>query len=279
MKRFLFLAMAVLAGCGENLTHPVAGSPAGEGGAGGAGQLSCLPNLDGKVEAAEFKAVLDTPVDYLVGNNRPVSLAGEVDPEGRRVWDFSKEYPDDGQITIAATGLDDKWFQASFPEGQWVAPADALGTTYGVYAADAQAVYLLGLASKEENPADNKKTLLVYDEKVAVYRFPLTPGSSWISVGKVSGATANGLPYSGSHKYEVKDDGAGMLRMPNLTFEQAHRVRTTLTITSNAGPEEIVRRQTGFVFECFGEVVRATAPDGEMNDDFGTAAELRRLKN
>lgn len=275
MKEALILAMAVLVGCGDNLTHPVYGA-----GGGGAGQLACLPNLDGRIDAAEFKAVLDTPVDYLVGNSRPVNLVGEVDAQGRRVWNFSKEYPDDGQITVQATALADKWYQASFPEGQWVAPADALGTIDGVYAADPQAVYLLGLASKEEDPADGKKTLLVYDEKVAVYRFPLTPGSSWISVGTVTGATANGLPYSGSHKYEIEDDGAGQLKLANLAFEQAHRVRTTLTIESAAAPDQtIVRRQTGFVFECFGEVVRATAADGEANPDFGTAAELRRLKN
>jgi hypothetical protein len=275
-RSLLILMMAVLAGCGENLTH----QNAVDAGTGGAGQLGCLPNLDGMIQATEFKAVLDTPVDYLVGADRPVSLAGEVDAKGRRSWDFSKAFADDRTIGIQATSLADKWYQASFPEGQWVAPADASGTIDGVYAADSQAVYLLGLASQEENPADGKKTLLVYDEKVAVYRFPLLPGTSWIAVGKVTGATANGLPYSGSHKYEIKDDGAGQLKLANLTFDQAHRVRTTLTIESTAAPDQpIVRRQTGFVFECFGEVVRATAPDGEMNDDFGTAAELRRLKN
>jgi hypothetical protein len=275
-RSLLIFMMAVLAGCGENLTHP----SAVDAGTGGEGQIGCLPNLDGMIQASEFKAVLDTPVDYLVGNGRPVNLVGEVDAQGHRQWDFSKAFQDDRTISVQATSLADKWYQSSFPEGQWVAPADASGTTDGVYAADSQAVYLLGLASKEENPADGKKTLLVYDEKVAVYRFPLVPGSSWISVGNVTGATANGLPYSGSHKYEVRDDGAGELQLANLTFDQAHRVRTTLTIESTAAPDQpIVRRQTGFVFECFGEVVRATAADGEMNDDFGTAAELRRLKN
>jgi hypothetical protein len=39
----------------------------------------------------------------------------------------------------------------------------------------------------------------------------------------------------------------------------------------------IVRRQVGWVFECFGEVARATAADNEPNDDFTTTAELRRL--
>ena len=33
----------------------------------------------------------------------------------------------------------------------------------------------------------------------------------------------------------------------------------------------------GFLFECFGEVARATSLDGETKDDFTTTSELRRL--
>mgnify|MGYP000997285483 FL=1 len=36
-------------------------------------------------------------------------------------------------------------------------------------------------------------------------------------------------------------------------------------------------RQSQFLFECFGEVVRATSAPGEKDDDFTTAAEVRRL--
>jgi hypothetical protein len=281
MKTFILsTVMLVLAGCGENLTHPLPGSPAGEGGAGGAGQLSCVPNLDGKIEAAEFKAVLNTPVDYLVGNNRTVDLHGKVDPEGHQVWDFSTDVSSDGVITVQATGLADRWYQSSFPGGQWVAPADALGTTDGVYAADAQAIYLLGLASAKEAPPE-QKTLLVYDQPVAVYRFPLVKGASWKSVGTFTNATAAGIyPVGGTHTYDIRDDLTGQLELTSFTLSQAHRIRTTLTITLTADPDHpIVKRQTGFVFECFGEVVRASSAPGEMNDDFTKAAELRRLKN
>jgi hypothetical protein len=31
------------------------------------------------------------------------------------------------------------------------------------------------------------------------------------------------------------------------------------------------------LFECYGEVARATAADGETNDDFINTSELRRL--
>jgi hypothetical protein len=38
-----------------------------------------------------------------------------------------------------------------------------------------------------------------------------------------------------------------------------------------------VTRQVSFMFECFGEIARATSLPGETNDDFTTAAEIRRF--
>lgn len=280
MKK-LSLALAasslLLAACGDNLTHPPDRSTYTETGSGG-NALTCVPNLDGKIDASELAAVLDVSVSYLIGKNRAVDLAGTNDGAGHKVWDFSKDYADDAKITIEAASVNGKWYQASFPDGQWVAPADAAESTEGVYSADDQAIYLHGLASKEENPAAPLgKTLIVYKEKVAVYRFPLAPGASWTSVGEVENALANGLPYTGTHTYEVKDDATGQLALHDLTFTQAHRIRTTLSITGPVGPDATVKRQTGFVYECFGEVLRATAAVNEPNEDFTQAAELRRL--
>ena len=280
MNKLTLLALAaasvVLAACGDNLTHPPDRSTYTETGSGG-NALTCLPNLDGKVSNEELAAALDISVSYLIGKNRAVDLVGVTDGSGKRVWDFSKDYADDAKIEIAATSLVGRWYQASFPDGQWVAPADAAESTEGVYSADDQAIYLHGLASKEENPAAPLgKTLIAYKQKVAVYRFPLELGASWISVGEVENAMANGLPYTGTHTYEVKDDGTGELQLHDFTFTQAHRIRTTLTITGPIGAD-VVKRQTGFVSECFGEVLRATAAVDEPNVDFTQAAELRRV--
>lgn len=274
---FLVACFACLAGCGDNLTVPTHPGYDG-GGGGGDGGLSCVPNLDGKVEASEFKAVLNTPVNYLVGMNRQVDLAGKKDSQGNLSWDFSQDFASDASITISAADLNGRWYQSSFPAGQWVSPSDLAGTIDGVYASDDQAVYLLGLASTVENPPSGK-TLLVYDAKVAVYRFPLEPGASWTSVGHVTNAIVGNLPYNGTHTYQIADDAIGQLALHSLTFAQAHRVRTTLTITAPAGPGTTVKRQTGFVFECFGEITRATAALNAPSDDFTMAAELRRLGN
>lgn len=144
-----------------------------------------------------------------------------------------------------------------------------------MYSADDAAIYLHGLASKNPD-GPGGKTLLAYDTKVAVYRFPLAKGSSWTSESTVTDAIVGNKPYSGTHSYAVRDDATGQLKLHDQTFTQVHRVRTTLTIENPQGAD-VVRRQTGFVFECFGEIVRATAKDDEPSDDFTTAAELRRL--
>ena len=53
-------------------------------------------------------------------------------------------------------------------------------------------------------------------------------------------------------------------------------MRTTLTVTPAAG-KAVSTRQTSFLFECFGEVARATSQNDETQDNFTTAAEVRRL--
>ena len=275
MKHLAILALGALcAGCGDNLSHP----PDRPDYTNDAGPLQCVPNLDGKIEAAELKTVLDVPVSYVVsppGQERAVDLVGETDGAGHSIWDFSQDFASDTKATISATALTDKWFQASFPNGQWVAPVDAGGSIEGIYSADDQAIYLHGIASKEEAPAAGK-TLVVYDAPVAVYRLPLVPGASWVSVGKAANAMINGLPYAGTDTYEAKDDATGQVLLHDFTFTQVHRLRTKVTLAPAAGATQVTR-QVSFMFECYGEVARVTSKTGEPNEDFTSAAEVRRL--
>jgi hypothetical protein len=85
-----------------------------------------------------------------------------------------------------------------------------------------------------------------------------------------------GLPYAGKDTYEITVDAAGSLDLPDITFSQALRVRTKVTVEPAAGMA-VVTRQASYVFECFGEVARVTSNNGEMNADFTTAAEVRRF--
>jgi hypothetical protein len=269
----LALAATLLAGC----TEPEISYPAIDGGA-DAGGFTCLPNLDGQLDVSELQAVIGVPVTYLVSapvTTPAVDLVGTVDAAGNTIWDFSESVSSDVSVTISAQELNGKWYQASFPAGQWVAPIDVGDTVEGVYSADSQAIYLQGLASTVEAPKVGK-TLLVYAEPVALYRFPLLPGSAFTSIGTVTGGTLRGLPYSGTDTYAVADDAIGQVSLHDYLFTQVHRVRTTAVVTPSAG-EAQVTRQVSFLFECFGEIVRATSKVGETNDNFTTAAELRRL--
>ncbi len=265
------LVLLALAGCAEPITYP----PPAEA---DAGPFTCLPNLDGQLDASELQAALNVPITYLVSapsTTQTVNLAGQVDSAGNRFWDFSQSLSSDVPTTIEATPLDGKWYGGSFPGGQWAAPIDAADTVEGVYSADSSAIYVLGLASTTQSPKEGQ-TLVVYGTPVALYRFPMTAGSSWTSTGTVMGGMLRGLPYAGTDTYAVTDVAVGQMLLHDYTFTQVHRVRTTATVSPSVGAAAVTR-QDQFLFECFGEVVRATSKVGETKDDFTTAAEVRRL--
>lgn len=268
------LPLLVLCACGENRTFPARGDyvPAPPA------PLACVPNLDGQIDANEIQAVTGVPVSFLInpaGSTRAVALAGEVDGSGRRSWPLSTDYADDQLLKVAASPLTGRWYAASFPQGQFVLPLDAAGRTESVFANDGANLLLLGFASTEAAPAEGK-TLLPYQAPVPVTRYPLTVGKTWVSVGEVRNGTVRGLPYAGRDTYRVTVAAAGQVQLADLTFTQALRVTTALTIEPSVGASQL-RRQSSWFFECFGEVARATSADGEQQDDFTTATELRRL--
>ncbi len=274
MKRSLITVALLLAACGENRTIPTKEAYV----APTLAPLECVPNLDGRIDVTELKAAIGIPVHYLAsppGVQRQVSIPGATNAQGQRVWNLATDYADDRVATLEASAVSGHWFAASFPAGQFVTALDLGGTILGVYNNDGSNLLLLGYASSEEAPSTGK-TLVVYQAPVAIFRFPLEAGKQWTSIGNVVNATVRGLPYAGRDTYVVSVDAAGQLELPDVTFSQSLRVRTTTTIASAVGGS-IVRRQVGWMFECYGEVARATAADGETNDDFTTTAELRRL--
>ena len=111
---------------------------------------------------------------------------------------------------------------------------------------------------------------------MALYLFPLEKGKSWVSVGTTRNAMFYGIPYAGKDTYEVSVEDTGELFLPDLTFEQAMMVRTTVKVEPAVG-QAVTQQQVGFLFECFGEVARATAPTGVTEPNFTNAVELRRL--
>lgn len=279
MDRTSILSLAGLAlvclGCGDNKTEPPArGSYQGPAPT----ELQCVPNLDGRIDASEVRPAIDTPISYLVspaGVEREVDLAGVDLGGGELRWDFATDYADDQVATVMPSAIVGKWYQASFPPDVFVAPFDAAGSVENVLRQDDEALYLLGVASREESPPEGK-TLLVYDAPVAILRFPIEPGGSFVSTGTVQNGTLRGLPYAGKDTYEVSVDGSGLVVLPALAFTQAHRVRTKVTVAPAVGASTS-RRQVGYFFECFAEVVRVTSRADEAEENFALAAEVRRI--
>ena len=284
MKPFLFTALVTCAlgllgaaACGNNETPPPL-KPAYDGGVGSA--LPCVPNLDGKIESRELVPQVGIPASYLVsplGKDRTVDVLGQTSPQGKTTWQFGVDYADDQVAKLAATNLEGKWYAGSFAglSNPVVVALDVGGRTEGVYTQDQTGFFLHGIASVTEAPPEGK-TLLVYDAPIMLYRFPLEVGAKWTSFGEAKNGTLRGLPFADRETYDVRVDAAGELSLPDFVITQALRVRTTVTIAPSAG-QTTIQRQVGFLFECLGEVARATSKLNETNDDFTTASELRRL--
>ena len=282
------LPFALFACGGDNQTFPTKHEPY-DGGA--AIPLSCLPNLDGVIDANELAPTLDQDASYIVSPPLPatategpyVNTAGSVNDEGRRIWDWSRDDPSNLVAKLRAVPLADQWYANRFPGGQFALPADLAGRLIGIYSHDDTALRLHGVASSEENPPEGQ-TLMIYEQPIDFFPFPLTVGKKWTQTGVVTNGTLQGLsPWSQEDVYEVDVDAAGELRLPDFTFKQVLRVSTLVTVKPKAGSKQgYSQRQVSFVFECFGEVARATSllfadPAEDPGRDFTAAKETRRL--
>ncbi len=255
--------MILSLGCAANGTPEETASPLPP--------VACLPDLDGRLVAAEVPVALGVALDYYVAEGVAVDVAGAGSGDTLR-WDWSVERAADVVEATIADGLGARWYAGSFPGGQFVSAA--AGGLDGIYAKDDQGVYLLGLAS----PTDGaQRTILRYAAPVAVLRFPLTVGARWTETGTITGGTLNGLPYNGADTYELAADARGELHVPYVRFVDALRLRTRVTSTPAIGGGATTRRQVGFWSECFGEVGRATSRANEPTENFTTAETQRRL--
>lgn len=271
--RIVLAVMLGLTACDDNQTW-VAPTPYE---AQAPAELACVPNLDGQITSDELEPAFGVPVSYLVspsGVTRAIDPTGQVDEAGRRVWDLSAPETDP-VISVSARPISEHWAASSFPADAFTTPLDAAHTIDGVYRRETNELLLLGLASRLENPTEGR-TLWTYTTPVSVYRFPLTDGARWVSVGEVKNGLVRGLPYAGRDTYEIEVAGAGRLMLPDFTFTQSLRVKTRLVSQPAVGASQ-ARQQISWLFECFGEVARATSQTGEANADFTTATEVRRL--
>ena len=200
------------------------------------------------------------------------SARRKIDPSrGDRLGDGTPN--DNDRVEIGPTALAGHWYAGDFPGGAFVTRD---GDVDAIYHLDDAGLWLHGVASAEPDPPAGR-TLLRYDAPVAVLRLPLADGGAWTETGTVSTGTLQGLPYVGTDTYEIEAAGAGDLEVPYVRFAPTLRVRTHVTVAPAAGGSTTSRRQTLFLFECFGEVARAESMPDEPAADFTTAAYVRRF--
>jgi len=268
----LLAALGVgLFGCGDNLTHRAG---FGED----SGVFECLPNLDGQLDGDELPVAFGVSTAYLVspsGAEQEVDVAGSVDDTGRLVWNWTFSVTDDETVWFAPTAITERWYDAHFSDGEFAIPLDASGTVEAVYRRDDTALWLLGMASVEADPAEGQ-TLIVYDEPVVLYALPIELEAEWSSVGTYSNGFLRGQPIAGQDEYTGAVDALGQMHLPGVTFAYAYRVRLDVTAQTIVG-DPVTQRQVSFVSECFGEIARATSRLGEGEPDFDTATEVRRF--
>ncbi len=264
------LVALLLTGCVDNQTHPDLqpwlpsnAAPAG---------LGCIPNLDGTLVASELPVALGVTARNRLVFNRPVDLDGGVNGAGQRVWDWGWTAAGETALAVTAEPIASKWYAAEFPGAQFAVAFDVGGYLDGVYAKESDGLYLLGLASRLQNPTQGQ-TILRYDQPVKTVPLPLQVGATWQAVGKVSNGKLYGMGYAGVDTYESTADLSGRLILPDLSVDQAVRVVTTVTANPVVG-QAVVKQQVSFFCECLGEVARAVGNDllGK-----GQAQELRRL--
>lgn len=276
--RAAWVLLAFLAGCADNLTYP-ASQPVVPT-AGLAHGLTCVPNLDGRIDAAEMRPALGVAARYRTYADRAIDQAGTVGQGGTRTWDWPWAADDGPLVTVEAAPFAQQWYAAEFAapgEGavQFTLPFDSDPSLDAVYRHDAKGIWLLGIASRQPDPPEGK-TLLMYANPVLTLRFPLRPGDSWQSVGKIGNGALYGLPYAGQDSYSFAAIGIGKVLLPEFSVDQALRVVAQVSSQGLAG-QQPPRLQVSFYSECLGELARATAAAGQTDANFNQAAQFRRL--
>jgi hypothetical protein len=250
----------LLAACGVNKTPQPMPTPT---------LPDCVPNRDGVITADELPIAYGATIDYYTSTSMHVDLVAQ-----NGIWDLSQERPDDDVVALGPAALEEQWYAAMFPTGQFA--VDAGGGLDGIYHQDDAALWLDGTASHEAMPAAGK-TLVRYPDPIAVLRFPLADGDAFSTAAQIPDGTIDGLPFIGTDKVDVDVTDSGRLDVPYVRFSPVLRVRTHVTRTPSTGTPVVGKRTTIFMFECFGEVARAESQPNEANPDFTTAAFLRRF--
>jgi hypothetical protein len=253
-------------------------APASDAPAGDSALPGCVPNKDGTITREEVPITAGLHATYKIGTNENVSTAGTTGAGGKRAWDFSAALASDQSVIVETQSLKGKWYETKYAGATYASKLSVSQDLLGVFETSPGALLLRGVVSPTESATSG--TQLTYTPAVAVLKFPLTMSATWTTDAKASG-TAKGVDLAfapTSEKYESQVDAAGTLKTPLGTFDVL-RVRVLLTRTVGTAPFATVTtvRTFAFVTECYGTVATVTSKDNEANEEFTTAAEIRRI--
>lgn len=230
----------------------------------------CLPNGDGTIHAAEIPLGPGLKATFRAAENAAFATAGTAKGDGTRAWDLSIAFAGDKDVLVKTRAPAGTWWAGKFPSATYATELSLTSDLLGVFQTTATGLVLLGVVS----PTDGvSRTELKYATPPSALQFPLTGTSAWKVTSNVSG-TATGLFSTYSETWDSKVDARGELKTPFGKFDVL-RVRTVLTRT--VGFSVTVTRSFAFVTECFGTVATVASKANETQEEFTTAAELRRL--
>ncbi len=251
---------------------------------------ACVGNGDFVIEPNEVVLAADAGVEvaFLVnagGTEVPVPEPGYRQEDGAWVFELNPEPRSDDLVQILGPRpLAGSWFEASFPDGEFVATLDAAQDLLGVYRGTDDGVLLLGFASEQDGV-----TALAYEPAVPVIPTPMAVGDAW-TVDAAATGLVDGEPYpqdlgpdgvvSLTHRWSVEVDAAGTAVLPagELPVLRQRTVLQTEARNSAAGlVASDVQRADVFVAECVGVVGRVRSRIDEIDADFATATELLRF--
>jgi hypothetical protein len=240
---------------------------------------ACNGNNDGTITAAELPVQAGVVARYRIGQNVDVDVDGTVDDDGVVVWDLSRPDPSSEPLaSLSAETMAGQWFADLFPQATLAAPLSPDDTQLGPIVVADDGWYLLGAASKEQEPAEGT-TRVVYDEPTTLYPLPLSVGARATSTSRADNALLLGVPTSFSDETEVEVVRRGRVILPDLVLDNTLQVTVRLKRTLVAGDVQQISHH--FVHECLGEVARFTSPavplSQPLDDDFATAQEVWRL--
>jgi hypothetical protein len=233
-------------------------------------KVGCSPNKDGVINAEEVPIAPGLKATFRVAENAAFATAGTAKSDGTRKWDLAGMLAGDHDVLITTRSLSGTWYGAKFPGASHSTELSTTSDLLGVFQTTATGLLLVGVVSPTESAT---KTELKYATPPAALQFPLKVGSAWKVTSNVNG-TASGVLAAYSETWDARVDNRGELVTPFATFD-VMRVRTVLTRT--VGLSVTVTRTYAFVTECYGTIATVTSKPNETQEEFTTAAEVRRL--